>query len=352
MSTVKLKILIPISKFVIIFALTILHSCNSTEEADLTTHGTEIDPTEIYRSGEENGGRFFTNKLGDTLFDGRIFYNTYEFSHGYCVVTDMVDGIKKNGVINHLGEVVVPIKFEGTIDSYEEGGYFKFYQQGSGFGYLDSTGKIVIDPIFKGSNFVKNGQIKLENYDSKWGIMNMSGDTIVNFIYNYIGKWSNNRAFVEIKERKTKGYRYSYKYIDQTGAVIGDDATFDFGRSFENGIALVKKNDLIGFIDTNCQLVIDYQYSDYKEIVDVYENVGMPTGYEQINNRFMMEEGFIIVKKGDFWGYIDAKGKVIIPFEFDWVDVLSGGSNMVDVKKNGKNGFYSVYENKLKMYDN
>lgn len=46
-----------------------------------------------------------------------------------------------------------------------------------------------------------------------------------------------------------------------------------------------------------------------------------------------MTAGLIPVKQDDKWGYINHKGKVVIPIQYEWVSIFRG--NEAWVKKNG-----------------
>ena len=59
-----------------------------------------------------------------------------------------------------------------------------------------------------------------------------------------------------------------------------------------------------------------------KKILNSYRNYG-----------YVMTAGLIPVKQDDKWGYINHKGKVVIPIQYEWVSIFRG--NEAWVKKNG-----------------
>lgn len=329
--------------FLIVFWTILFLSCNNSkkEEKEPEKNNT-IDKKEeipvIFRSGEANGNRFFVNREGDTLFNGRTFYNTYEFKNGYCVVKEKINDTVKSGVINYKGEVVVPIKFTEMLYGYEDGGYFKMYKKGSGTGYIDSTGKVVIPPVYGTSKGVKDGLVKLKSKvrPVKWGMLSTAGDTIIPFEYDNIGIWRDDLAWVQDKNK-------GYGFVDKSGKRV-IDFQYDYVKSFEDGIALVKKDDKIGFIDTQNNPITEFIYEDVKEIADVSEDdLNLDgSGFKQTNKRFTTNAGYIIVKKDGHWGYIDTKGEIAIPFEYDWVDVPEGSGDLARVGKDGKSGYFDI----------
>lgn len=93
------------------------------------------------------------------------------------------------------------------------------------------------------------------------------------------------------------------------------DIKLDIVGDFSEGLAPVKENSKgnWGFIDTQGNLVIDYQFSS------VYD----------------FREGLACVQSSDsdLWGYIDTTGNVVIPMEYDHVVYFSDG--IAHVVKNG-----------------
>lgn len=59
-----------------------------------------------------------------------------------------------------------------------------------------------------------------------------------------------------------------------------------------------------------------------KKILNSYRNYG-----------YVMTAGLIPVKQDDKWGYINRKGKIVIPIQYEWVSIFRG--NEAWVKKNG-----------------
>ena len=298
-------------------------------------------PIDIIRSGEANGNRFFIDSYSkDTLFEGEIFYNcNSSFKSGYAWVSKLIDGVEKTGVINLQGEEVIPIKFTGRIGDYEEGGYFQ-YKEGGLIGYLDSSGTEVFPTIYHGSKGVYNGTVKLQGEKWKWGMVNMNGDVIVPFKYELIGVWRNERAVVKTKSGNSKHY-YSYGYINEKGEeVIAPQ--YDFARSFEHNIALVEKDEKIWFIDRDNNAINKVVYLEYKEIVDVQESDYALSGFEESNNRFTTNEGYIIVKGEKGWGCIDTLGNEVITCEYDYVGIPEASTNSTQVSKDGKKGTFSM----------
>ena len=106
---------------------------------------------------------------------------------------------------------------------------------------------------------------------------------------------------------------------------IGKDNIVEIGKaiqgceelfSFHNGLSCVKQNGKYGFIDKKGKVVVPFQFDD--------------TAYS-------FSDGLTYVKREGKYGFIDKKGKVIIPFQFDDAESFSDG--LAKVRQNDKYGF-------------
>ena len=95
--------------------------------------------------------------------------------------------------------------------------------------------------------------------------------------------------------------------------------------------------------------MIDFYYTDFKEITDVVKAEISETGYSQNNRRLVMEEGYIILKKEGKWGYIDTLGNIVIPFEYDYIGVPSS-SGRVQIEKDKRRGNFDLKTNTETLY--
>ena len=331
---------------IITILILLLSSCSNETSNKKTETIASTEPEVILSSGESKGNRFFTDMAGDTLFDGKTFYDIGEFKRGYCTVWQMLDGVKKCGVINTKGEEIIPITFEGDIGNYFKGYFALSVQEGRKEGVMDSTGKIIIPPIYDDYVGIQNGKVIVKN-KFKWGVLSTNGGILTPLKYDHIAWWNNDRALVKIRDKKT--HKSKYGFINERGELVVD-TKYDLAYNFENGISLVERNSKIGFIDKEGNIVIDFIYDGYKEITDVHNDILNEKGYgSKMNARFMTEEGNIIVKSNTGWGYIDANGKEIIPCELEYIGLPKGKgvSKYLVVSKEGKTGKYSFEEKKI-----
>lgn len=320
-------------------------SCGNSKTDSVSTEPVVTEPPKdaeplwrkIKRAGTMNGNRFFTDEKGIKLFEGAVFYNAHEFKNGYCVVSQMGDdGKEKRGVIDENGKVLVPCVNDFFIRDFENG-FFEIANPK--IGYMDAGGKIIILMEYTKSKGFSKGLVKLEKNYKKWGILNEKGETILAFDYDAIGPWKQELSAVK------KGKKWGF--IDITGAEK-IPFEYDFAYGFEHGISLVQKGKNYGFINLKNELIIDFEYTNYKEVVDVSKDEISETGYSESNKRLVMEEGFMILEKNGKWGYMDTLGKIIIPFEYEYIGVPSK-SGIVNLEKNGKRGRFDLNTKSLTM---
>jgi len=90
---------------------------------------------------------------------------------------------------------------------------------------------------------------------------------------------------------------------------------FDLAWNFSEGMAAVKKDGKLGFVNKEGKYVIEPQFY---------------FGYD-------FSEGMALVYKDGKWGFVNKEGKIVIEPQFDWAGNFSEG--MAAVKKDGKWGF-------------
>ncbi|MGI9056910.1 MAG: WG repeat-containing protein [Pyrinomonadaceae bacterium] len=151
-------------------------------------------------------------------------------------------------------------------------------------GFIDTNGKIVIEPQFQGAR---------EFVDS--------------------------RAVVAVNDDK-----YKQGYIDETGK-FAVTPQFDAAQDFSEGLAAVgigffgihgDGNHKWGFVDRNGTMIINPQFREVKSF----------------------SEGFAAVMNADGkWGFIDKAGKLVIPFQFE--DAFNFSEDLACVLTDGLFGF-------------
>jgi sporulation protein YlmC with PRC-barrel domain len=191
----------------------------------------------------------------------------------------------------------------------------------NGFAQVVKDGKVSI--------IKDDGEIKLPfEYDKAIpfgrNILLTKGDK--NYIYDSKGKvklwsypmdisWQN--LSETLKPIKTNNQKWGY--INDDGD-LEIKAEFDEAGSFKNGIAIVCKNNLCGFMNKNGKKITDlvYELPDYR-----------------------IRSAALLAKKDGKFGYLDAEGNVLISLIYD---ELFEYNFIIKAKKEGKWGFINKNE--------
>ena len=145
----------------------------------------------------------------------------------------------------------------------------------------------------------KSSDKKFKNWllvikDEKWGYINTKGQTVIPLIYENLDHFN-----IGLSYAKKNG---KYGYIDSKNSVIIDfkyDYAYSFGATQSDGnrYAMVELNNKCGHINYNGKTIINLEY----------------------DSCFNFHDGIATVKKGDKYGCIDTTGKIIIPFEYEFI---------------------------------
>jgi hypothetical protein len=103
-------------------------------------------------------------------------------------------------------------------------------------GFIDIEGNVVIEPIYTNAQNFKNGYscVKIGNWaDGKWGVINKLGELVIDYKFNKIFSFSNNRAKVLINDR--------WGFINLNGEIVFYLDPYLKSTSFHNNFAKVHK---------------------------------------------------------------------------------------------------------------
>ena len=191
-------------------------------------------------------------------------------------------------------------------------------------GYRDRTGKIVIPPrFFNASDFHEGVAAVNEKLNAKWGYIDKTGNYVIPPIFDYASDFSEGMAAVAVDQR--------CGYIDHAGKFVIRPFIEDENGCgpFREGVALVGRNDF-GLIDTSGHYVIPPQHATAWPTMReglIWSPWASPQGFYDKNGKLVIDtssysnarafsEGLAAVKK-DKYGYINKKGELVIPLQFD-----------------------------------
>ncbi|MBN1321764.1 MAG: WG repeat-containing protein [Thermoleophilia bacterium] len=208
------------------------------------------------------------------------------------LVLDM-QGRGLGGFADGLASVSVgfgePVNINGRI--HYKGGYL--------YGYVDRTGRTVIEPVFDAACTFSEGLAAVA-LDEKWGFIDTSGNLVVPFQFEEPGSFSEGLAPVATEW---------FGFIDRTGKFV-IEPEYAWAESFSEGLAAVNTSQGYGFIDKTGESVIEPQFDDVGAFGDGLAPVWRPpTGDEEFGE----------------WGFIDRSGQLVIPARFQQALEFSSG---------------------------
>ncbi|MCM3873100.1 MAG: WG repeat-containing protein [Pyrinomonadaceae bacterium] len=193
-------------------------------------------------------------------------------------------------------------------------------EQNSRWGYIDSLGKIVIEPRFEAAGEFSHGLAPVE-IDAKWGFINETGELVVKAQYSGAHEFSEGLARVQVGGDKYGMYG-KWGFIDETGRMVIEprygelNGVGDGDSDFHEGLAMFEIDRKKGFIDKAGSVVIAPRF-EYA---------------------YHFSEGLASVCEGlDKWGYIDQTGQWAILPKLDWGSLFSEG--LAPVTLNGVCGY-------------
>lgn len=234
------------------------------------------------------------------------------FKPNSAIIYDIKDGmalsIRNNpwskslqifGYYNKFGNEAIPHIYDDATD-FSEGFAYVFNDSVSGF--IDKYGKIVIPLPEKAGNPFSEGLSSINNKEFKVGIINKTGEQLVDFLFDEIHPFSEGKAAFHLHGR--------FGYLDTSGIILVRPL-YDFANPFKENYAFVgiaEDNYYTakwGFIDTTGKLVSNMNY-------------------QEVSN---FSEGLAAVKFENKWGFIDYHDKFILPniysIAFPFVDGLA-----------------------------
>jgi hypothetical protein len=236
------------------------------------------------------------------------------------------------------------------------------------YGYIDHDGTIVIRPAFLwGSDFIngyatvyicgrtvsidRNGQLiplrhstrndglSPQRVGDKTGFVDIDGRLKISATFDEALPFSDGLAAVQVGR--------SWGFVDANGQ-LAIPAVFDAAFYFREGVGFAKQGDDDVLIDKSGKILarglraggfstegrVSVARNDVFGYVDTRGRVVIPFAYEQAE---MFVHGLAAVEKGGTWGYVDRDGTIAIPFAFDRAGPFFSG--LAPVIRGDESGF-------------
>lgn len=213
--------------------------------------------------------------------------NAWRFSAaGTAVVTSETKEGRKRGYIDKSGRVITELEWDGAQTMSAEG--FGAVRRGDGWALVGKDGKVLGEPQWEMQWRLLRADLGFlpVRKDGKWGLLALDGTVLVEPAWDRVSPGENG---VLLSRADTKSI-----FVGSGGKTIFESGPWDEARGLES-------------------------------VFDWREKPGFV-------------EGLLAVRSGDKWGFVDERGKTVIPAEWDSVGNFSEG--LVAVKnKNDRDGW-------------
>ena len=233
----------------------------------------------------EDSDGWYINRSGELIIPG----------YGGSIVQNGMATVKKQGktiFTDKKGEEL----FEVSGDAWPVGGGLIAFMKNGRMGFVDRQGIVIIQPIYHCDVNWRDQQFEeritpvsklMPNGKDKFGFIDISGKTVVDFQYDWAEQFFDGLAMV-VKDGK-------YGYINTAGEVV-IPLEFDGAEHFSEGLAAVEVNGRWGFMDTSGKVVIDPQY--------------LPRIW---GSPMIFCEGLAAVRTETGTGFINKSGEMLVP---------------------------------------
>ena len=188
------------------------------------------------------------------------------------------------GVINEKGEIIIEAKYQ-YIDIFQEG--LAYYYQNDLAGFMNKKGEIIIEAQYKEVRGFSEGRAAfLDASTNQWGFIDLAGNVVIPPKYTMVRDFSEGTALVN----------------------IGGMCIYEFCSEWGGG--------LVGVIDLGGKEIVpiayQYGYSSTEGLINLQKTDGID--YEQ-----EMDGVMITFYKSGNAGAVNAKGEVVIPFDYAYL---------------------------------
>ncbi len=228
------------------------------------------------------------------------------------------------GYINADGRVVIQPQFSAA--SHFEDGVAAVRSSSWGWGFIGPDGEYVIEPQFSSARGFSEG-VAAVRFDGRWGFINRDGSFVINPSFTGAYPYSDGRAFIRTSD-------WDWEYVDRDGNVIRTDDTPRFDENdegtFNDGLALVRRDGTFGYIDTATRPFIPLQYTEARAFSDGRAAIKISDrwGYIDTAKNTVIDPQYIsagsfmdglapVRASGNTWGYIDRSGNVVVTEQFE-----------------------------------
>ncbi|MBR0129171.1 MAG: WG repeat-containing protein, partial [Neisseriaceae bacterium] len=193
------------------------------------------------------------------------------------------------------------------------------------WGFIDKTGKEIVALQYDDAcDF--NQELAAVQKDGKWGFVDKTGKERTAMIYETI--WPLHQGYFAVQQDITNwnGGVYRWGIVDnfalEVAPAIQRNNDFISFSPDEGLFQFATTENRVGFTDKQGHEVVPFQY----------DNIATESGEGSI-----CKEGLCVVAKNNLWGFVDSTGRLAIMLQYEYASDFNEG--MAAVKQNDKWGF-------------
>lgn len=242
------------------------------------------------------------------------------------------------GIISSKNEVIITpdysnVNFKNDIffvqkQTYEiinSDGIYDTRKVTNKYGIIDTFGNVILKPIYGRIKLLKNGYLVVNKEpNGKYALFDKNYNQLTEFEYKSIGEFHDGLSVV--------GKEGFCGYLNLSGKEE-IKCKYKRCRMFIDSIAVVKRNDAAGIIDTNDDVILDFKFRmlgvPYKNQIPAIDSLkfGMinmkgetilPFEYERKKSEFKGITAFLKEDKWQVWSYEEER---ILPDKYDEITI-------------------------------
>jgi len=278
-----------------------------------------------------------------------VLFKDYEETYFYYNNTGIAKKNGKEGLIDRNGKPLTEFKY--NMITFFGFNHFSCQISKNVQQILDSNGKIVfnknLDYHIKSYYFEKDSLLvyekKIDNKPLK-GIVKIDETIIIEPKYDEIYTIENQDFFVVLKDEK-------FGLINNDGQEIVPLMYDEIGSNINETLIPVKQKGKWGFINTQNKIIIPFEYNDVNPFfeniafvqkensfgaIDKTNKIKVPFDLE--NSKFLFySDNLCVIKEKGKYGYINKDSKIVIPAIYDYAYPFVNGIAYVEL--GDKSGF-------------
>ncbi len=286
---------------------------------------------------EKNDRYGMIDRNGNFVFD-LMYEDLGLLSEGlsYAMVAE------RYGYYDVTGEMIIPHLFDDAYDFKD--GRAKVEKDGME-GYIDPEGVYLIPPVHESIEWYQDTLLVFSD-EGLYGIMNDKAQIYVEPTFTWINPLHEGFAVAEIDDRIV--------YLDSLGTIVIDYGfeiypNYQLNGEFQNGVAVVLKDEKYGRIGTNGKFITEPKYKNIgmgktvfpaikKEKWGLFDAQGKAIVSALYDGIFTAPNGAFVVNRNDTLGVIDKQGNELVPIAFDAIEVIQ--DDLFLVRSDNKVGVY------------